>query len=78
MEGVRVAVDDNGCGLGGRSVEELTAPFHSTKADGMGMGLAICRSVIEAHHGTLEAATSDLGGARLSFTLPMEPPQSAP
>ena len=73
MEGVRVAVDDNGCGLGGRSVEELTAPFHSTKADGMGMGLAICRSVIEAHHGTLEAGASDLGGARLSFTLPMDP-----
>ncbi|MBK7002755.1 MAG: PAS domain S-box protein [Rhodoferax sp.] len=77
-QGVRVAVDDNGCGLGGRSVEELTAPFHSTKADGMGMGLAICRSVIEAHHGTLEAGNSDLGGARLSFTLPVDPPQPAP
>lgn len=72
---VRVVVDDNGCGLGGRSVDELAAPFHSTKADGMGMGLAICRSVIEAHHGALEASTSDLGGARLSFTLPVDLPQ---
>lgn len=69
---VRVAVDDNGCGLNGRSVEALTAPFHSTKADGMGMGLAICRSVIEAHHGTLEASNSSLGGAHLSFTLPVD------
>lgn len=66
---VRVDVDDNGCGLGGRAIDELAAPFHSTKADGMGMGLAICRSVIEAHHGALEAGNSPLGGARLSFTL---------
>ena len=68
---VRVDVDDSGCGLGGRSIDELATPFHSTKADGMGMGLAICRSVIEAHHGALEAGSSPLGGARLSFTLPL-------
>ena len=69
---VRVDVDDNGCGLGGRGIDELVAPFHSTKADGMGMGLSICRSVIEAHHGALEAGTSVLGGARISFTLPVD------
>ncbi len=69
---VRVDVDDNGCGLGGRGIDELAAPFHSTKADGMGMGLSICRSVIEAHHGALEADTSALGGARISFTLPVD------
>lgn len=69
---VRVDVDDNGCGLGGRGIDELAAPFHSTKADGMGMGLSICRSVIEAHHGALEAGTSALGGARISFTLPVD------
>ena len=68
---VRVDVDDSGNGLGGRGIDELAAPFHSTKADGMGMGLAICRSVIEAHHGALEAGSSTLGGARLSFTLPL-------
>jgi two-component system sensor histidine kinase DctS len=68
---VRVDVDDNGPGLGGRTVDVLSAPFHSTKRDGMGMGLAICRSVVEAHHGGLEAGSGPLGGARLSFTLPL-------
>jgi len=68
---VRLDVDDNGSGLGGRGVDEISAPFHSTKHDGMGMGLAICRSVIEAHHGALDAGPSPMGGARLSFTLPV-------
>ncbi|WP_395701336.1 sensor histidine kinase [Aquabacterium sp.] len=68
---VRVDVDDNGPGLGGRSIDVLSAPFHSTKRDGMGMGLAICRSVVEAHHGGLEAGSGPLGGARFSFTLPL-------
>lgn len=68
---VRVDVDDDGPGLRGRTIEQLTAPFYSTKADGMGMGLAICRSVIEAHHGGMDAGTSPLGGARFSFTLPL-------
>jgi len=76
---VRFDVDDNGCGLGGRGINELATPFHSTKPEGMGMGLAICRSVIEAHHGALEAGTSPLGGARLSFTLPVDlSPVTAP
>jgi two-component system sensor histidine kinase DctS len=73
---VRVDVDDSGCGLGGRGIQELATPFHSTKLDGMGMGLAICRSVIEAHHGALEAGSSPLGGARLSFTLPLDAPDA--
>jgi two-component system sensor histidine kinase DctS len=71
---VRVDVEDNGCGLGNRSINELAEPFHSTKPEGMGMGLAICRSVIEAHHGALEAAASPQGGARISFTLPVDLP----
>jgi two-component system sensor histidine kinase DctS len=67
---LRVDVDDSGPGLRGRGIEALTAPFYSTKTDGMGMGLAICRSVIEAHHGGLDAGPSTLlGGARFSFTL---------
>jgi two-component system sensor histidine kinase DctS len=77
---VRVDVHDNGPGLGGLQIDQIAAPFHSTKAEGMGMGLAICRSVIEAHHGALEAGPSPLGGARLSFTLPVaakEPHDSA-
>ncbi len=72
---VRIDVDDNGPGLRGQGIEQLSAPFYSTKAEGMGMGLAICRSVVEAHHGALEALPSPRpecrGGARLSFTLPV-------
>jgi two-component system sensor histidine kinase DctS len=72
---VRIDVDDNGPGLRGQGIEQLSAPFYSTKAEGMGMGLAICRSVVEAHYGALEALPSPRpecrGGARLSFTLPV-------
>jgi two-component system sensor histidine kinase DctS len=73
--GVRISVDDNGPGLRGRRIDELSAPFYSTKSGGMGMGLAICRSVVEAHYGALLAQNSPLpgfeGGARLAFTLPL-------
>ncbi len=68
---VRLDVEDNGPGLSGRTVDNLSAPFYSTKSDGMGMGLAICRSVIEVHHGGMDAGSSSLGGARFSFTLPV-------
>ncbi len=68
---VRMDVEDDGTGLNGRTVEQLSAPFYSTKADGMGMGLAICRSVVEVHHGGMDVGASTLGGARFSFTLPV-------
>lgn len=70
---VRLDVEDNGPGLQGRGIEQLSAPFYSIKPEGMGMGLAICRSVVEAHHGNMEAGAGSLGGARLSFTLPVDP-----
>jgi two-component system sensor histidine kinase DctS len=68
---VRMDVEDSGPGLQGRTVESLSAPFYSTKSDGMGMGLAICRSIIEVHHGGMDAGQASLGGARFSFTLPV-------
>ena len=68
---VRMDVEDTGPGLEGRTVEALSAPFYSTKSDGMGMGLAICRSIIEVHHGGMDAGSSRLRGARFSFTLPV-------
>ncbi len=68
---LRLDVDDGGPGLRGRSVEQLVTPFYSTKPDGMGMGLAICRSIVEAHHGAFDATASAFGGARFSFTLPV-------
>lgn len=72
-EFVRIDVQDNGPGLAGRRVEQLCAPFYSTKADGMGMGLAICRSIVEAHQGVLDANEAPGGGALFSFSLPLSP-----
>lgn len=72
---VKVAVSDTGHGLGGRGIETLCAPFYSTKPEGMGMGLAICRSIVELHHGALDAQDAPGGGATLSFTLPCWTPE---
>jgi len=69
---VRIDVRDNGPGLQGRRIEALCAPFYSTKAEGMGMGLAICRSILEAHQGVLDAVESPGGGAWFSLTLPVD------
>ncbi|HET6789675.1 MAG TPA: ATP-binding protein, partial [Aquabacterium sp.] len=67
---VKVSVTDNGTGLDGRTIETLCAPFYSTKSEGMGMGLAICRSIIELHYGGLDAEDVPGGGACLSFSVP--------
>src|SRR5207244_3153814 len=64
---VRLDVSDNGPGLNGRGVEQLCAPFYSTKSEGMGMGLAICRSILEVHRGAIDAGDAPGGGARFSF-----------
>ena len=69
---VCIDVRDNGPGLQGRRIEALCAPFYSTKAEGMGMGLAICRSILEAHQGVLDAVESPGGGAWFSMTLPVD------
>lgn len=68
---VRVSVSDRGTGLQGRRIDALCAPFFSTKAEGMGMGLAICRSILEAHQGGLDAKDRPDGGACFAFTLPV-------
>jgi two-component system sensor histidine kinase DctS len=68
---VRLEVSDNGPGLQGRTIEALCAPFYSTKAEGMGMGLAICRSILEAHHGSFDAAEAAGGGACFSVMVPV-------
>jgi two-component system sensor histidine kinase DctS len=73
-----IDVRDNGPGLQGRRIEALCAPFYSTKTDGMGMGLAICRSILEAHQGLLDAQESPGGGAWFSMTLPVDLLVAAP
>ena len=69
-KGVVVVVRDSGPGLDSNSIERLFEPFYTTKPQGMGMGLAICRSIIEAHDGRLWATTNRDRGASFHFSLP--------
>ncbi|MFQ5805869.1 MAG: ATP-binding protein, partial [Phycisphaerae bacterium] len=70
-EAVMVAVSDNGCGCSEETAERLFDAFFTTKPDGMGMGLAISRSIIEAHGGRLWATPNPGGGTTFRFTLPV-------
>ena len=72
-EHVLVAVIDSGCGIDANSMNELFKAFFTTKRSGMGMGLAICRSIIEAHGGRVSAANNTGPGATFQFTLPTSP-----
>jgi two-component system sensor kinase FixL len=67
---VEMIVSDSGPGLAPEIAERLFEPFHSTKATGMGVGLSICRTIIEAHEGRIWADGSPLGGTSFHFTLP--------
>ena len=68
-----VKVEDSGPGLDPSNAARLFDPFYSTKPGGLGIGLSICRSIIEAHEGRLWAESSDLGGAAFAFTVPAMP-----
>jgi signal transduction histidine kinase len=70
--GVLVAVQDPGPGLRPESLDRLFEAFYTTKADGLGMGLAICRSIIEAHGGRVWATQNLPHGATFKFTLPQQ------
>jgi C4-dicarboxylate-specific signal transduction histidine kinase len=69
-EGVCVAVRDTGQGLRPESLPRLFEPFYTTKPDGTGMGLSICRTIIEAHGGRLWATRCEPRGALFQFTIP--------
>jgi signal transduction histidine kinase len=69
--GVLVAVKDTGPGLAPASLEQLFAPFYTTKPGGLGMGLSISRSIVEAHGGRLWATANPPRGAVFQFTLPV-------
>lgn len=66
-----VTVDDSGPGIPAESFDLLFQSFFTTKADGMGIGLPICRSIVEAHGGRISATNREEGGARFRFTLPV-------
>jgi C4-dicarboxylate-specific signal transduction histidine kinase len=71
--GVRVAVRDSGPGLTPAALEHLFEPFYTTKPNGLGLGLSICRSIIEAHGGRLWTSANVPRGAVFQFTLPEHP-----
>lgn len=70
--GVGVSVRDSGPGLDPLSLEHLFDAFYTTKSSGLGMGLSICRTIIEAHGGRIWASTNEPRGAVFHFTLPLE------
>jgi signal transduction histidine kinase len=67
----RVSVEDTGPGLRDGAKERLFEPFFTTKAGGMGMGLAIARSIVQAHGGTMAARDNPGRGATFSFDIPL-------
>jgi PAS domain S-box-containing protein len=68
---VKVIVRDYGAGLGGGDLERVFQPFYTTKRDGLGMGLSISRTIIEAHGGRLWAENNPGRGATFCFTVPV-------
>jgi signal transduction histidine kinase len=68
--GVRIAVADSGTGIAQESIDRIFHTFFTTKSHGMGMGLSICRSIVEAHGGRLSASPSHPYGSIFEITLP--------
>jgi signal transduction histidine kinase len=67
---VAIRIDDSGSGLNAATIDRMFEPFYSTKENGMGMGLAICRSIIEAHRGSVKAEPRRPQGCSVLFSLP--------
>jgi PAS domain S-box-containing protein len=66
-----VAVEDSGPGINPTRLDSIFDPFITTKTDGMGLGLAICRMIVERHHGKLSASSDGKNGARFQLVLPV-------
>ena len=67
---VEVSVADSGPGIDAQSLPRVFEPFFTTKPNGIGMGLAICRKILEAHHGRIWGENAPGGGAVFRFSLP--------
>ena len=72
----RITVEDSGTGIEPQHIDKIFGSFFTTKVEGMGMGLSICRSIIESHDGRLWASADRSRGAVFQFTLPTNPSQS--
>jgi two-component system sensor kinase FixL len=68
---VQIAVIDCGPGFCAVEADQMFEPFHTTKSDGLGIGLSICRAIVEDHGGHIWADSTPGGGATVSFTLPL-------
>lgn len=66
-----IHVSDNGPGVAPELIDQIFKPYFSTKKDGLGMGLMICRTIVESHRGAIRCVSSPGNGANFSFTLPV-------
>ena len=73
---IEFTVTDGGPGMKEEMLSRLFEAFHSTKAEGLGIGLSLCRSIIESHHGRIKAENiyneAMVAGCRFTFTLPVD------
>jgi len=74
---VTVAIEDSGTGIETHDLDRIFQPLYTTKTEGLGMGLAIARTIVDAHGGQLRASNNAGGGATFEFTLPVEQKQQS-
>jgi signal transduction histidine kinase len=70
QDGLRIRIDDSGDGIDPRVAQRIFDPLFTTKPHGMGMGLSICKSIVDAHDGQLALTPRAEGGTRAMVTLP--------
>lgn len=69
---IEICIEDQGPGMTIDQIKRIFEPFHTSKSEGMGMGLTISQSIVETHHGRLWAIQNDCGGTTFCFTLPLD------